>query len=66
MTLKRRTTPTCQASCMDWISEPRCICGGVIQESEVAVDAEVEVGADSPLVHNTDGSSTPRAGHVTW
>ena len=33
----------------------------IIQESEVAVDAEVEVGvevgADSPLVHNTDGRS---------
>ena len=49
---------------------------GIIQESEVAVDAEVEVGAkvkvggDSP---STDGRSdrlayiiyTPRAGHVT-
>ena len=35
---------------------------GIIEESEVAVDAEVEgaeveVGADSPLVHNTDGRS---------
>ena len=36
---------------------------GIIQESEVAVDAEVkvgaevEVGADSPLVHNTGGRS---------
>ena len=36
---------------------------GVIQQSEVAVDVEVEVGAevevraDSPLVHNTDGRS---------
>ena len=42
-------------------------------DAEVEVRAEVEVGADSPLVHNTDGgviawptSSTPRAGHVTW
>ena len=49
----------------------------IIEESEVAVDAkcgaEVEVGADSPFVHHTDGRSvpwptscTPRAGHVTW
>ena len=37
-------------------------------ESEVAVDAEVEVraeevevGADSPLVHHTDGRSDPLA-----
>ena len=42
-------------------------------ESEVAVDAEVEVGANSPLSTTQMGgvipsptSSTPRAGHVTW
>ena len=29
----------------------------IIQESEVAVDAEVEVGADSPFVHHADGRS---------
>ena len=62
-----------------WISEPRCIRGRNIVESEVAVDAEIEVGgeaevrADSPFDHYADGqsdpwptSSTPRAGHVIW
>ena len=42
-------------------------------DAKVEVEAEVEVGADSPFVHHTDGwsdrlatSSTPHAGHVTW
>ena len=39
-------------------------------DAEAEVGAEVEVGADSPLVHNTDGRSDRLAyvcaGHVTW
>ena len=44
MTLEKRATPTCQASCM--VLNLDGFVDGIIQESEVAVDAEVEVGAE--------------------
>ena len=37
----------------------------IIQETGVAVDAEVEVGAEVEMIA-WPTSFTPRAGHVTW
>ena len=40
---------------------PSYLLDNIIQESEVAVEAEVEVGADSPLVDGWSGGVNPLA-----